>query len=68
MLSMEYAKIHTSANSKMGDLSDIYRLYSKRTNYEIAYVLEENNNENIIVFIMAGTREIFYGQLKNYLY
>ena len=55
---------------KKGDLSGIYGydLYYQRTNYEIAYVIEENNNEHIIVVIMAGTRENFYEQLKNYLH
>ena len=54
---------------KKGDLSGIYGydLYYQRTNYEIAYVIEEKSNENIIVVIMAGTRENFYEQLKNYL-
>lgn len=55
---------------KKGDLSGIYGydLYYQKTNYEIAYIIEETNNENIIVVIMVGTRENFYEQLKNYLY
>ena len=55
---------------KKGDLSGIYGydLYYQRTNYEIAYVIEGNNNENIIVVVMVGTRENFYEQLKNYLH
>lgn len=55
---------------KRRDLIGIYGcdLYYQRTNYEIAYIIEEKNNENIIVVIMAGTRENFYEQLKNYLH
>ena len=72
MLLMGYAKINNIGKIKRDILSDIYGydLFYQRINYEIAYVLEENNNENIIVVIIAGTgtRENFYRQLKKYLH
>ena len=53
---------------KKGDLSGIYGydFYYQGTNYEIAYVLEKTDSEEIIVIILAGTRENFYEQLKKY--
>ena len=43
-----------------------YDIYYNKTNYELAYTIEEYNGE-IIVVIMAGTRENFYDQLKRYI-
>ena len=53
---------------KKGDLSGIYGydFYYNGINYEIAYVIEKMGNGDIIVIIMAGTRENFYEQLKKY--
>ena len=53
---------------KKGDLSGIYGydFYYQGTNYEIAYVLEKVDGEEIIVIILAGARENFYEQLKKY--
>ncbi len=53
---------------KKGDLSGIYcyDLYYQGTNYEIAYLIEATGESEIIVIIMAGTRENFYEQLKKY--
>lgn len=53
------------SEEKTGDLSGIYccDIFYNKTNYEIAYIVE---NE-IIVFIMVGTRENFYNELKRYL-
>ncbi len=53
---------------KKGDLAGIYGydLYYHRTNYEIAYTVEEKDGVKVIVIVMAGTRENFYEQLKNY--
>ena len=60
---------------KAGDLRGVrrYNIYYNRTNYELAYtveyVLNEDTGENeIIVVIMAGTRENFYDELKRYWY
>ena len=50
---------------KVGDLQGIYGYDVKyaKTNYEIAYRIYEEN-EQIVVVIMAGTRENFYDELK----
>ena len=53
---------------KSGDLSGVYcyDIFYNKTNYELAYtVISEGNN--IVVVIMAGTRENFYKQLKRYM-
>ena len=53
---------------KTGDLRGIYGydIYYNKTNYELAYTVQRVGEE-IIVVIMAGTRENFYDQLKIYL-
>ena len=53
---------------KTGDLSGIYSydIYYNKTNYELAYTVEIVNDE-IIIFLLAGTRENFYQQLKKYI-
>lgn len=53
---------------KRGDLNGIYGydIFYNRTNYELAYTIETNGNDEIIIVIMAGTRENFYDQLKKY--
>lgn len=59
---------HTVGEPKTGDLSGVYGydIYYNRTNYELAYTLEYLDDK-IIVVIMAGTRENFYDQLKQYM-
>lgn len=59
---------YTVGEAKTGDLSGIYGydIYYNKTNYELAYTVEYLENE-VIVVIMAGTRENFYGQLKLYM-
>lgn len=59
---------YTIGQEKTGDLSGIYGydIYYNKTNYELAYTIERIGDE-IIVVIMAGTRENFYEQLKRYL-
>ncbi len=59
---------YTVGEAKTGDLSGIYGydIYYNKTNYELAYTVEYLENE-IIVVIMAGTRENFYDQLKQYI-
>ncbi|WP_431085979.1 type II toxin-antitoxin system RelE/ParE family toxin [Paenibacillus sp. 8b26] len=54
---------------KTGDLSGTlgYNVFYKGTNYEIAYRLEENEEGELIVVILAGSRENFYEELKRYL-
>lgn len=52
---------------KKGDLTGVlgYDIFYNKTNYEIAYTIEENNGK-IVIVILAGTRENFYEQLKKY--
>ncbi len=54
--------------AKTGDLHGVYGYdidYNK-TNYELAYTVEYLEDK-VIVIIMAGTRENFYDQLKQYM-
>ena len=64
----EICKDYTIGQRKTGDLAGIYGydIYYNKTNYELAYTVE-HVGEEIIVVIMAGTRENFYQQLKRYL-
>lgn len=59
---------HTVGTLKKGDLSGIYGydIYYNKTNYELAYTVEYQDNK-IIVVILAGTRENFYNELKRYM-
>lgn len=59
---------YTVGEAKTGDLSGIYGydIYNNKTNYELAYRVEYVDDE-IIVVIMAGTRENFYDELKRYM-
>lgn len=59
---------HLVGTPKTGDLSGIYGydIYYDKTNYELAYTVEYLEDK-VIVIIMAGTRENFYDQLKQYM-
>ena len=59
---------YTVGEAKTGDLSGVYGydIYYNMTNYELAYTVEYQGDE-VIVVIMAGTRENFYDQLKQYM-
>ena len=59
---------YTVGEAKTGDLSGVYGydIYYNKTNYELAYTVEYQGDE-VIVVIMAGTRENFYDQLKQYM-
>lgn len=59
---------HTIGGAKTGDLSGVYGydIYYNKTNYELAYTVEYLEDK-VIVVIMAGTRENFYDQLKQYM-
>lgn len=61
-------KDYTIGEAKTGDLSGIYGydIYYNKTNYELAYTIEILEN-TVVVIIMAGTRENFYAQLKQYM-
>lgn len=54
---------------KIGDLAGIwgYDVYHNGTNYEIAYYLAENEQGDVVVVIMAGTRENFWDAIKKYM-
>ncbi len=54
---------------KKGDLAGIYGydIYHNGTNYEIAYSIREDEDGNLILVILAGTREQFYQELKRYI-
>jgi mRNA interferase RelE/StbE len=54
---------------KKGDLDGIYcyDVDYDNVNYEIAYTLGENQQGEVIVIIMAGSRENFYDALKKYM-
>ena len=63
----------TIGEEKTGDLKGVrgYDIYYNRTNYELAYTVEYIRTEGkedpeVVVVIMAGTRENFYEQLKRY--
>ena len=58
---------------KTGDLKGIRccDIYYNKTNYELAYLIEyiqieDNSEPEVVVIIMAGTRENFYEELKRY--
>ncbi|MDD2443287.1 MAG: type II toxin-antitoxin system RelE/ParE family toxin [Desulfotomaculaceae bacterium] len=55
--------------AKTGDLKGIYSLdiYHNRMNYELAYRVSHLENGDMIIVIMAGTRENFYRELKRYM-
>lgn len=57
-----------AGDAKTGDLAGIYGwdVYYNKTNYEIAYRIYEESNQ-IVVVILAGTRENFYQELKRYM-
>lgn len=59
---------YTIGEAKTGDLSGVYGydIYYNKTNYELAYTVEYCEDE-VIVVIMAGTRENFYEELKRYM-
>jgi len=55
--------------AKTGDLKGIYCVgirYNK-VNYELAYRITELENGDMIIIILAGTRENFYKELKRYM-
>jgi len=54
---------------KKGDLAGIrgYDISHNGVNYELAYRVSVNEQGDVVVIIMAGTRENFYEALKKYL-
>lgn len=54
---------------KTGDLHNCYGYDVKYQgiNYEIAYVIGENDDGEMVIVILAGTRENFYEELKRHI-
>lgn len=59
---------YTIGEMKTGDLTGLYGydIYYNKTNYELAYTIECIEGE-LVVVVMAGTRENFYDELKRYI-
>ena len=59
---------YNAGEEKKGDLAGIYcrDIYYNNTNYEIAYQIFEEDGQ-LVVVILAGTRENFYQELKRYM-
>jgi mRNA interferase RelE/StbE len=57
-----------AGDEKKGDLAGVYGwdVHYARTNYEIAYRIYEEEGQ-LVVVVLAGTRENFYEQLKRYI-
>lgn len=55
-------------SAKVGDLASLYGydVFYNKTNYEIAYRIYEEEGQ-IVVVVLAGTRENFYQELKRYM-
>lgn len=60
-------------NEKTGDLRGVRScdIYYNRTNYELAYTVEyvrqdDSDKTDVVIVILAGTRENFYEELKRY--
>jgi len=66
---LEIRKDPEIGDRKIDDLAGIcgYDIYHNGTNYEIAYYLAENDKGEIVVVIMAGTRENFWDAIKQYM-
>jgi len=60
---------YNAGEAKTGDLAGIYcrDVHYSKIGYEIAYrILEED--EQVVIVILAGTRENFYQELKRYMF
>ena len=59
---------YTIGEIKVGDLAGFYGydFYYNKTNYELAYTIDYIDEEMVII-VMAGTRENFYDELKRYI-
>ena len=56
-------------DAQKGDLKGFFSLdvFHQTSNYELCYKIEEDENGDLIVIILIGTRENFYPELKRYL-
>lgn len=59
----------TLGETKKGDLSGVssFDIRHNRTSYELAYCVEEQENGDLLLIVLAGTRENFYDELKKYI-
>ena len=64
----EIAQDPYCGEAKTGDLSGVFGkdVFYNKTNYELAYRIYEENGD-VVVVILAGTRENFYQELKRYM-
>lgn len=44
-----------------------YDINHNKTSYELSYIIGKNKSGQLVIVIMAGTRENFYEELKNYI-
>lgn len=53
---------------KKGDLAGVYGydISYQGTDYEVAYIIDTDEQGNLITIILAGTRENFYDELKRH--
>lgn len=60
---------YVAGELKKGDLAGIYGcdIYHDGSNYEVAYTIQEDEEGNLVLIILAGSREQFYQQLKRYI-
>lgn len=58
-----------AGEAKTGDLAGIYGydIHYQGIYYEIAYFIDFDEDGNVVVVVLAGTRENFYHQLKRYM-
>lgn len=58
-----------AGEAKKGDLKGYFcmDIHHMRTNYELCYGLEEDENGKLILIVLMGPRENFYDQIKRYL-
>lgn len=56
-------------NVKKGDLSGIWSvdLYNNGINYELSYLIKENDDGQVVLIVLFGTRENYYDELKRYV-
>ncbi len=56
-------------DAKSGDLFGVssFEIRHNETSYELAYIIEEQENGELLLIILAGTRENFYDELKKHM-
>lgn len=58
-----------AGEAKTGDLAGIYGydIYHRGINYEIAYLIDQDDSGHVVVVVLVGTRENFYEEMKRYM-